>query len=111
MFCYGENTKRERVKLGFVVHCYRQYELEVKQQEKQVLQENNKALEGQKQVLEHGHIDFTLLKLSKLQKCKVDMTKDPLKDLTLKVLLLNGGDNKFSVIRGQKTHADAYTKK
>ena len=39
------------------------------------------------------------------------MTKDPLKDLTLKVLLLNGGDNKFAVIRGQKTHADAYTKK
>ena len=39
------------------------------------------------------------------------MTKDPLKDLTLKVLLLNGGENKFAVIRGQKTHADAYTKK
>ena len=66
------------MKFGFVVHGYRQFELE---QEKQVLQEKNKALEGQKQVLEHDNPQQ------------------------------NGGDNKFAVIRGQKTHTDAYTKK
>ena len=96
----GKEVATELVKLGFVAHCYRQYALEVKEQEKQVLQEKNKPLEGQKQVLEHDN--------TQLQKCKADMT---LKDLTLKVLLLNGGDNKFAVIRGQKTHAGAYTKK
>ena len=106
----GKEVARELVKLGFVVHCYREYELEVKEQEKQVLQDKNKALEGEKQVLKDRN-EILQCENSDLYKCKAEMTKDPLKDLTLKVLLPNGGDNKFAVIRGQKTHADAYTKK
>ena len=77
---------------------------------KQVLQDKNKALEGEKQVLQDRN-EILQCENTDLYKCKAEMTKDPLKDLTLKVLLLNGGDNKFAVIRGQKTHADAYTKK
>ena len=90
----GKAVATELVKLGFVVHCYRQYELEFKEQEKQVLQEKNKALK-------HDN--------TQLHKCKADMTKDPLKDLTLKVIMFQ--DGKFAVIRGQRSHADVYQKK
>ena len=83
----GKAVATELVKLGFVVHCYRQYELEVKEQEKRVLEHDN----------------------TQLQKCKADMTKDPLKDLTLNVIMFQ--DDKFAVIRGQWSHADVYQKK
>ena len=65
----GKEVASELVKLGFVVHCYREYELEVKEQE-------NKVLQCQKQVLEYDNTN--------LQKCKADMTTNPMKDLTLK---------------------------
>ena len=39
-----------------------------------------------------------------LVKCKAEMTKDPLKDLTLKVIMFQ--DDKFAVIHGQRSHAD-----
>ena len=41
----------ELLKLGFVVHCYREYELEVKEQE-------NKVLQCQKQVLEYDNTNL-----------------------------------------------------
>ena len=41
----GKEVATELVKLGFVVHCYRKYELEVKEQKKQVLQDKNKVLQ------------------------------------------------------------------
>ena len=64
----GKEVASELVKLGFVVHCYREYELEVKEQE-------NKVQQCQKQVLEYDNTN--------LQKCKADMTTNPMKDLTL----------------------------
>ena len=90
----GKEVASELVKLGFVVHCYREYELEVKEQE-------NKVLQYQKQVLEYDNTN--------LQKCKADMTTNPMKDLTLKVIMFE--DDKFAVIRGQRSHADVYQKK
>ena len=40
---------------------------------------------------------------------KAEMTKDPLKDLTLKVIMFQ--DDKFAVIGGQRSHADVYQKR
>ena len=37
------------------------------------------------------------------------MTKNPMKDLTLKVIMFQ--DDKFAVIRGQRSHADVYQKR
>ena len=37
------------------------------------------------------------------------MTTNPMKDLTLKVIMFE--DDKFAVIRGQRSHADVYQKK
>ena len=90
----GKEVASELVKLCFIVHCYREYELEVKEQE-------NKVLQCQKQVLEYDNTN--------LQKCKADMTTNPVKDLTLKVIMFE--DDKFVVIRGQRSHADVYQKK
>ena len=97
------------VKLGSVVHCYRRYEKQVLQCRKQVLEGQKQVLQGEKQVLQ-GEKQVRQDENTDLYKCKTEMTKDPLKDLALKVLLLSGGENKFAVIRGQKTHVDAYTK-
>ena len=104
-----KELKTELEKLGFVVHCYREYEKQVLlcqkqvlEGDKQVLEVQNQVLQGEKQVLQDENTD--------LYKCKAEMTSDPLKDLTLKVLL-NNGENKFAEIRGQKIHTDAYTKK
>ena len=90
----GKEVATEFVKLGFLVHCYRQYELEVKEQENKVLKDRNKL---------HQHDN------TQLQKCKAEMTKDPMKDLTQKVMMFQ--DGKFAVIRGQRSHADVYQKK
>ena len=83
----------------------------VLQCEKQVLEGDKRVLEGQKQVLQgekqvlQDRNKLLQCENTDLYKCKADMTKDPLKDLNLKALLLNGGENKFAVIRGQMTHA------
>ena len=112
----GKEVVAELVKLEFVVHCYQRYEKqvlqdknEVLQGEKQVLQDKNKvlqqekqSLEGQKKVLKHEN--------TSLLKCKADLTTDPLKDLTLKMVMILD-EEKFAVIRAQKRHADAYMKK
>ena len=105
----GKEVATELVKLGFVVHCYRQYENEVLKQEKQalqgkneVLQQEKQSLEDQKKVLKHEN--------TSLLKCKADLTTDPLKDLTLKMVMILD-EEKFAVIRAQKRHADAYMKK
>ena len=104
----GKEVATELVKLGFVVHCYRQYENEVLKEEKQalqgkneVLQQEKQSLEGQKKVLKHEN--------TSLLKCKADLTTDPLKDLTLKMVMWD--EEKFTVIRAQKSHAEAYMKK
>ena len=97
----GKEVASELVKLGFVVHCYREYELEVKEQENKVLQGENELLQQEKQSLEYGNTN--------LQKCKADMTTNPMKDLTLKVIMFQ--DDKFAVIRGQRCHADVYQKR
>ena len=89
----GKEVASKLVKLGFVVHCYREYELEVKEQE-------NKVLQCQKQVLEYDNTNL---------KCKADMTTNPMKDLTLNVIMFE--DDKFGVICGQRSHADVYQKK
>ena len=47
----GKEVASKLVKLGFVVHCYREYELEVKEQE-------NKVLQCQKQVLEYDNTNL-----------------------------------------------------
>ena len=113
----GKELTTELVKLGFVCHCYKEYEKQVLQCQKQVLEGDKQVLEVQKQVLQgekqvlQDRNELLQCENTDLYKCEAEMTKDPLKDLTLKVLLLNGGDNKFALIRGQKTHADAYTKK
>ena len=90
----GKEVATELVKLGFVVHFYREYELEVN---KQVLEGQKQVFQGKKQVLQDRN-ELLKCENTDLYKCKGKMTKDPLKDLTLKVLLLNGGENKFAVI-------------
>ena len=118
----GKVVASELVKLGFVVHCYREYELEVKKQEnkvllgeKQVLVGQKQVLQGEKQVLQDRNELLQQDKQSleddntKLQKYKADMTTNPMKDLTLKVIMFE--DGKFAVIRSQKSHADVYQKK
>ena len=101
----GKEVTTELVKLGFVVNCYRQYEMEVKEQrhlqEKQVLQDKNEALQQEKQHLEGEN--------TSLLKCKADLTTDPLKDLTLKMVMWD--EEMFTVMRAQKSHTDAYMKK
>ena len=118
----GQELTTELVKLGFVVHCYREYEKQVLQCQKQVLEGDKQVLEGQKQVLQGGKqvLQDTNVLLhqekqsleddnTKLQKCKADMTTNPMKDLTLKVIMFE--DDKFAVIRCQRSHADVYQKK
>ena len=46
----GKEVASELVKLGFVVHCYREHELEVKEQ--------NKVLHCQKEVLEYDNTNL-----------------------------------------------------
>ena len=104
----GKEVVTELVKLEFVVHCYQWYEKqvlqdknEVLQGEKQALQQEKQSLEGEKKVLKHEN--------TSLLKCKTEMTTDPLKDLTLKMVMWD--DEAFTVIRAQKHHANAYMKK
>ena len=118
----GKEVVTELVKLEFVVHCYQRYEKQVLQVEKQALQQEKQALqgeneelqdknealqqekqslEGQKKVLKHEN--------NSLLKCKADLTTDPLKDLTLKMVMWD--EETFTVIRAQKSHAEAYMKK
>ena len=44
----GKEVASELVKLGFVVHCYREYKLEVKGQENKILQGENELLQQEK---------------------------------------------------------------
>ena len=44
-----------------------------------------------------------------LLKCKADLTTNPLKDLTLKMVMWD--EEMFTVMIAQKSHADAYMKK
>ena len=97
----GKQIAAELVKLGFVVTCFRQYEVEVEQQKNKVLEGRNELLQQEKQRLKDDN--------TKLQKCKADMTTNPMKDLTLKVIMFQ--DDKFAVILGQRSHADVYQKK
>ena len=90
----GKEVATELVKLGFVVHCYREYE-------KQALQDKNEVLQQAKQHLEGEN--------TSLLKCKADLTTDPLKDLTLKMVMWD--EEMFTVMRAQKSHADVYMKK
>ena len=111
----GKEVATELVKLGFVVHCYREYEMEVKEQEKQVLQDKNEVLQGKNEVLRDKNEVLQQEKQSlkgentSLLKCKADLTTDPLKDLTLKMVMWD--EETFTVIRAQKSHAEAYMKK
>ena len=98
----GKEVATELVKLGFVVHYYREYEKQALQDKNEVLQQEKQSLEGQKKVLKHEN--------TSLLKCKADLTTDPLKDLTLKMVMILD-EEKFAVIRAQKRHADAYMKK
>ena len=97
----GKEVATELVKLGFVVHCYREYEKQALQDKNEVLQQEKQSLQGQKKVLKHEN--------TSLLKCKADLTTDPLKDLTLKMVMWD--EEMFTVIRAQKSHADAYMKK
>ena len=97
----GKEVTTELVKLVFVVNCYREYEKQVLQQEKQALQVEKQALQQEKQSLEGEN--------TSLLKCKADLTTDPLKDLTLKMVMWD--EETFTVIRAEKCHADAYMKK
>ena len=97
----GKEVVTELVKLEFVVLYYQRYEKQVLQVEKQVLQDKNEALQQEKQSLEGEN--------TSLLKCKADLTTDPLKDLTLKMVMWD--EETFTVIRAQKRHADAYMKK
>ena len=90
----GKQIAVELVKLGFIVTCFRQYEVEVKERELLHEQQKNKVLDDDNK---------------DLLKCKAEMTKDPLKVLTLNVIMLQ--DGKFALIRGQRSHADVYQKK
>ena len=74
---------------------------QVLQGEKQVLEDRNELLQQEKQSLEGEDTD--------LYKCKAEMTTNPMKDLTLKVIMFQ--DGKFAVIWGQRSHADVYQKK
>ena len=112
----GKEVVAELVKLEFVVHCYQRYEKQVLQDKNEVLQDKNEvlqdknevlqqekqSLEGQKKVLKHEN--------TRLLKCKADLTTNPLKDLTLKMVMILD-EEMFTVIRAQKSHADAYMKK
>ena len=86
--------------------------MEVKEQrhlqEKQALQGKNEVLQGEKQALQQEKQSLEGENTS-LLKCKAEMTTDPLKDLTLKMVMWD--DETFTVIRAQKRHADAYMKK
>ena len=97
----GKEVATELVKLGFVVHCYREYEKQALQDKNEVLQQEKQSLEGQKKVLKHEN--------TSLLKCKADLTTDPLKDLTLKMVMWD--EETFTVIRALKSHAEAYMKK
>ena len=48
----GKELTTELVKLGFVCHCYREYEKQVLQCQKQVLEGDKQVLDGQRQVLQ-----------------------------------------------------------
>ena len=98
----GKEVATELVKLGFVVHCYREYEKQALQDKNEVLQQEKQSLEGHKKVLKHEN--------TSLLKRKADLTTDPLKDLTLKMVMILD-EEKFAVIRAQKRHANAYMKK
>ena len=112
----GKEVVTELVKLEFVVHCYQQYEKQVLQVEKQVLQQEKQALQGKNEVLQDKNEALQQEKQhlegenTSLLKCKADLTTDPLKDLTLKMVMILD-EEKFAVIRAQKRHADAYMKK
>ena len=119
----GKEVVTELVKLEFVVHCYQWYEKQVLQVEKQVLQQEKQALQGKNEVLQDKNEALQQEKQSlegqkkvlkhentSLLKCKADLTTDPLKDLTLKMVMILD-EEKFAVIRAQKRHADAYMKK
>ena len=112
----GKEVVTELVKLEFVVHCYQRYEKQVLQVEKQVLQQEKQALQGKNEVLQDKNEALQQEKQSlegentSLLKCKADLTTDPLKDLTLKMVMILD-EEKFAVIRAQKRHADAYMKK
>ena len=70
--------------------------MEVKEQchlqEKQALKGKNEALQQEKQHLEGEN--------TSLLKCRAEMATDPLKDLTLKMVMWD--DETFTVIRAQK---------
>ena len=55
----GKEVASELVKLGFVVHCYREYELEVKGQENKILQGENELLQQEKQSLDFRNVRLT----------------------------------------------------
>ena len=118
----GKEVVTELVKLEFVVHCYQRYEKQVLQVEKQVLQQEKQALQGKNEVLQdknevlqqekqslQGQKKVLKHENTSLLKCKADLTTDPLKDLTLKMVMWD--EEMFTVIRAQKSHADAYMKK
>ena len=111
----GKEVVTELVKLEFVVHCYQRYEKQVLQVEKQVLQDKNEVLQGKNEVLRDKNEVLQQEKQSlkgentSLLKCKADLTTDPLKDLTLKMVMWD--EEMFTVIRAQKSHAEAYMKK
>ena len=112
----GKEVVTELVKLEFVVHCYQWYEKQVLQVEKQVLQQEKQALQGKNEVLQDKNEALQQEKQhlegenTSLLKCKADLTTDPLKDLTLKMVMILD-EEMFALIRAQKRHADAYMKK
>ena len=111
----GKEVVTELVKLEFVVHCYQRYEKQVLQVEKQALQQEKQALQGENEELQDKNEALQQEKQSlkgentSLLKCKADLTTDPLKDLTLKMVMWD--EETFTVIRAQKSHAEAYMKK
>ena len=62
----GKQIAAELVKLGFIVTCFRQYNVEVEQQKNKVLEDRNELLQQEKRCLKDDN--------TKLQKCKADMT-------------------------------------
>ena len=111
----GKEVVTKLVKLEFVVQCYQRYEKQVLQVEKQVLQGENEVLQGEKQALQQekqsleGEKKVLKHKNTSLLKCEADLTTDPLKDLTLKMVMWD--EEMFTVIRAQKCHTNAYMKK
>ena len=111
----GKEVTTELVKLVFVFNCYREYDMGVLQQEKQALQGKNEVLQGKNEALQQekqsleGEKKVLKHENTSLLKCKADLTTDPLKDLTLKMVMWD--EETFTVIRAQKRHADAYMKK